>query len=42
MARMTGRPTIEINPSETDISHIVDIRIPLRAAEAMELIQNKL
>ena len=41
MARMLGRPTIEINPSETEISHIVDIRIPLRAAEATELIRKK-
>ncbi|OGX18566.1 MAG: NAD-dependent protein deacylase [Omnitrophica WOR_2 bacterium RBG_13_44_8b] len=41
MARELGRPTVEINPSETEISHIVDIRIPLRAAEAAELIRKK-
>ncbi len=42
MARELGRPTVEINPSETEISHIVDIRIPLRAAEALELIRKKI
>jgi NAD-dependent deacetylase len=41
MARQLGRPTVEINPSETEISHIVDIRIPLGAAEALELIRKK-
>lgn len=37
-AKMHGRPTIEINPAETEISPLVDIKLPLKAAEAMDLI----
>ncbi|MFH0877189.1 MAG: Sir2 family NAD-dependent protein deacetylase, partial [Candidatus Omnitrophota bacterium] len=34
-ARRCGKPTIEINPSETEISHIVDIKLRLGAAQAL-------
>jgi NAD-dependent deacetylase len=39
-ARRFGGVTIEINPGETEISNTVDIKIPLRAAEALEKIWN--
>jgi len=32
------RPTIEINPDQTEISTWVDIKIPLGAAEALDAI----
>lgn len=35
-ARMRGVPTVEINPEETMLSHSVDYRIELGAAEALE------
>ncbi|HNX90363.1 MAG TPA: NAD-dependent protein deacylase [Candidatus Omnitrophota bacterium] len=35
LARAKGRPTIEINPSDTEVSDIVDIRIRSGAAKAM-------
>lgn len=37
-ARYANRPTVEINPSETEISHIADIKINLGAAEALQRI----
>lgn len=37
-ARRLGVPTIEINPSETAVSHYVDYRLPLGAAEALEAV----
>lgn len=37
-AHYSKRPTIEINPSETEISHIVDIKLNLGAAEALDKI----
>jgi len=37
-ARRMGRPTIEINPGTTDVSDLVDIKLPLRAAAAMDAI----
>jgi len=37
-ARALNRPTIEINPSETEISDLVDIKISLGAAEALDRI----
>ena len=37
-ARQLGAPTIEINPSETAVSHDVDYRLPLGAAAALEAI----
>lgn len=38
-ARTMGVPTIEINPAETPISHVVDYRLDLRAAVALDAIQ---
>ncbi|MFK7769108.1 MAG: NAD-dependent deacylase [Mariniblastus sp.] len=35
-AKSVGNPTVEINPSETSISHIVDYHLPMRAAEALD------
>jgi NAD-dependent deacetylase len=37
-AKALKRPTIEINPTDTEISQIVDIKLPLKAAEALEAI----
>ena len=37
-ARRRGRATIEINPAATQVSRLVDIKLSLRAAEAMEAI----
>jgi len=37
-AKDAGRPTVEINPSRTEVSDFVDIRLPLRAKEALEAI----
>lgn len=33
-----GRPTIEINPQDTEISYLVDIKLRMRAAEALDAI----
>ncbi len=38
LARCTGRTTVEINPGESRVSHLVDIRIPLGAALALDAI----
>ncbi|HYW91109.1 MAG TPA: NAD-dependent protein deacylase [Gammaproteobacteria bacterium] len=40
-ARMQGRPTVEINPAETDLSAAVDYRVPARAAPALSEIARK-
>ncbi|MBC8877333.1 MAG: NAD-dependent protein deacylase [Planctomycetes bacterium] len=40
-ARRMGRPTIEINPGATDVSDLVDIKLPLRAAAAMDAIWSR-
>lgn len=37
-AKSVNRPTIEINPTDTGISNLVDIKLPLRAAEALDKI----
>ncbi len=37
-AQLRGRPAIEINPGESTISHLVDVRLPLRAAPALDAI----
>jgi NAD-dependent deacetylase len=37
-ARHLGRPTVEINPQDTDISEVVDIKLRMRAAEALDAI----
>lgn len=42
-AQMVGLPTIEINPAnKTDISKLVTVHVPLRAAEALDLIAQKI
>jgi NAD-dependent deacetylase len=41
-ARRWGAPTVEINPSETLLSHCVDYRVSLGAAHAMEEISRRL
>jgi NAD-dependent deacetylase len=40
-ARRMGIPTVEINPGETTISNLVDIKLPLRAAEALDVIWDR-
>ena len=34
-ASEAGIPTVEINPSETCVSNLVDVKLPLRAAESL-------
>jgi NAD-dependent deacetylase len=34
-AREEGVPTVEINPGDTEVSHLVTVRLRMRAAEAM-------
>ena len=41
IAKQFGRPTVEINPGQTDVSHLVDVQLPLRAAPAMDAIWNR-
>jgi len=36
IANRNGIPTVEINPSETSISSIVDVKLPMRAAESLQ------
>lgn len=38
MAAALGRPTVEINPGLSEVSDVVDIRLPLRAAPALDAI----
>ena len=38
VANQLGRPTIEINPEDTEISDLVDIKLRMRAAEALDAI----
>lgn len=42
LARRAGKPTVEINPGQTSISDLVDVRIPLGAAAALDAIWRKL
>jgi NAD-dependent deacetylase len=37
-ARSQGIPTVEINPGRSEVSHHVDVRLPLRAAVALDAI----
>lgn len=37
-AKYSGRPTVEINPADSEVSHGVDIKISLGAMEALDLI----
>ncbi len=39
-ANQTNKPTIEINPSTTEVSDIIDIKIPAGAAETLDEIWN--
>jgi NAD-dependent deacetylase len=42
-AQMVGLPTIEINPAnKTDISKLVTVHVPIRAAEALDRIAQKI
>jgi len=40
-AKSCGRLTVEINPADTEISDIVDIKLSMRAAEALDMIMRK-
>jgi NAD-dependent deacetylase len=37
-AHQLGKPTIEINPGMTEVSHLVTLRLPLGAADALDAI----
>jgi len=37
-AKALGRPTVEINPADTEVSGVVDIKLHMRAAEALDTI----
>ncbi len=41
LAKANNKLTIEINPSKTEVSHLVDIKIPLGAKEALGEIWNR-
>ena len=36
MASQLGVPTVEINPGQTELSHVVDLHIQTGAVEALE------
>ncbi len=36
--KLCGKPTVEINPGESELSHVVDIKLTMRAAEALDAI----
>jgi NAD-dependent deacetylase len=38
LAKHLGRPTVEINPADTEVSDAVDIKLRMRAAEALDAI----
>lgn len=38
--RQYGVPTVEINPGESRVSHLVDLRLPFGAAAALQAIEN--
>lgn len=38
LAKETGKLTVEINPGATEVSQLVDVRIPLRASAALDAI----
>lgn len=42
IAKQLGVPTIEINPGETDISEVVDVKVTERAATALEAVYQNL
>ena len=41
MAAQHGIPTVEINPDTTGVSHLIDIRLSMRAAAALDAIWEK-
>jgi NAD-dependent deacetylase len=41
-ARRQGTPTIEINPGDTEVSELVDLRVRSGAADAFEIICTEL
>ncbi|MBN2134056.1 MAG: NAD-dependent deacylase [Sedimentisphaerales bacterium] len=41
LAAQAGRPTVEINPDTTGVSHLVDVKLPLRAAAALQAIWDR-
>lgn len=40
-ARDRGTPTVEINPTETEVSHLVDIKLSMGAARALDAVWAK-
>jgi NAD-dependent deacetylase len=38
LAALRGRPTVEINPADTEVSGLVDLRLRMRAAPALDAI----
>ncbi len=42
LAKSAGKITVEINPSETTVSHLVDYRLAMPAGEALDAIWNRL
>jgi NAD-dependent deacetylase len=40
-AKKQGKPTVEINPGTTEVSHVVDIKLAMGAARALEEIWRK-
>ena len=40
-ASQTGRPTVEINPTESTVSQLVDVKLSLGAAAALDAIWKK-
>lgn len=42
MAKSAGNVTVEINPSETTVSHVVDYRLALPAGEALDAIWKRM
>ncbi|MCB4792884.1 MAG: NAD-dependent deacylase [Elusimicrobia bacterium] len=42
LAKRSGKPSIEINPDQTEVSDIVDIRFPMGAVDALSAIWEKI
>jgi NAD-dependent deacetylase len=40
-ARRAGLPTVEINPDSTEVSYLVDVKLPMRAAEALDALWSR-
>ena len=41
-AKVHGRHTVEINPTDTEVSNVVDIKLSMRAAEALDAIYDRI